>query len=156
MAGSYSAAFAQIIQQVIQNATGAIVDGITATTWHIILTHTTLTDAYLITDTGRMAGANSTDFHQQVTATTALFTLATSTSPSRFQNKVDIVMSTGNFAAPAQTTIKGWFAASTNSTAAGTIYAWGDVTPNQVVSTGNTVQFSTGDLTFDLGGGAST
>ena len=156
MAGAYSAQFAKIIQDVVSNATGATVDGLTASTWHIILTHTTLTDAYLITDTGRMAGANSTDFQQQLVSSTATWTLASSTSPSRFENKVDIVISTGNFAAPAETTIKGWFAASTNSTAAGVIYGWGDVTPNQVVSTGNTVQFSTGDLTFDLGGGAST
>ncbi len=155
MAGSYSALFMQELQEQVMNATAAPTLPV-PTTVHLILTHTTLTDAYLITDTGRMAGANSTDFHQQIANTTATWTLPTSTSPSVFTNKVDIVMSTGNFSAPAETTVKGWFMASTNSTSAGTIFAWGDVTPNQVVSTGNTIQFSTGDLTFTLGGGSAT
>ncbi len=153
--GSYSALFMQELQEQVMNATAA--PALQApTTTHIILTHTTLTDTYLITDTGRMAGANSTDFHIQLANTTATWTLPTATSPSVFQNKVDIVISTGNFSAPAETTIKGWFMASTNSTSAGRIIAWGNVTPNQTVSTGNTVQFSTGDLTFTLGGGTAT
>jgi hypothetical protein len=155
MAGSFSAAFHQIVQKTIQEATDAPVSGLTASTWHLFLTHTTLTDAYLITDTGRMAG-NSTDFHTQFVNSTATWTVANATSPSVFQNKVVITVTTGNFAAPAQTTIKGWFVASANSTAAGTIYAWGDVSPTQTVSTGNTVQFSTGDLVFTLGGGTAT
>ncbi len=138
------------------NATGAPALPLAPTTTHLILTHTTLTDAFLITDTGRMAGANSTDFHQQIANTTATWTLPTATSPSVFQNKVVITMSTGNFSAPAETTIKGWFMASTNSTAAGRIIAWGDVTPNQTVSTGNTIQFSTGDLVVTMGGGTAT
>ncbi len=154
--GSYSALFMQEIQETVMNATGAPALPLAATTAHLILTHTTLTDAYLITDTGRMAGSLSTDFTQAIANTTATWTLPTATSPSVFQNKVDIVVSTGNFSAPSETTIKGWFLASTNSTAAGRIYAWGDVTPNQTVSTGNTIQFSTGDLTFTLGGGTAT
>lgn len=155
MAGSFSAAFHQDIMETIQEATGAPVSGLTASTWHLFLTHTTLNDTYLITDTGRMGG-NSTDFHTQFTNSTATWTLAGATSPSAFQNKVVITVTTGNFSAPAQTTIKGWFVASANSTTAGTIYAFGDVTPNQVVSTGNTVQFSTGALQFILGGGTAT
>lgn len=151
MAGSFSALFMQEIMEIVQQATGAPAT-LTPTTTHLILTHTTLNDSYLITDTGRMAGANSTDFQQQIANSTATWTLANATSPIVFQNKVDIVISTGNFAAPAETTIKGWFWASTNSTSAGRIYAWGDVTPNQVVSTGNPVQFSTGALVFRLGG----
>lgn len=155
MAGSFSAAFHNDIMETIQEATGAPVSGLTAATWHLFLTHTTLTDTYLITDTGRMAG-NSTDFHTQFTNSTATWALANTTSPITFNNKVVLTVTTGNFAAPTQTTIKGWFVASLNSTTTGIIYAFGDVTPTQVVSTGNTVQFSTGDLTFTLGGGTAT
>jgi hypothetical protein len=155
VAGSFSAEFLNDIMETVQEATGAPVSGLAASTWHLFLTHTTLTDTYLITDTGRMAG-NSTDFHTQFVNSTATWTLSGSTSPITFNNKVVITVTTGNFAAPAQTTIKGWFTASANSTTAGKIYAWGDVTPTQVVSTGNTVQFSTGDLTFTLGGGTAT
>jgi hypothetical protein len=146
----------QELQETVMNATAAPALPLAPTTAHLILTHTTLTDAYLITDTGRMAGANSTDFQQQIANTTATWTLPTATSPSVFQNKVVITITTGNFAAPAETTIKGWFMASTNSTSAGRIIAWGDVSPTQTVSTGNTVQFSTGDLVFTLGGGTAT
>ena len=156
MPGAYSDLFAQELQETVMNATAAPALPLAPTTTHIILTHTTLTDAYLITDTGRMAGANSTDFTAQIANTTATWTLPTATSPSVFQNKVVITISTGNFSAPAESTIKGFFLASTNSTSAGRIIAWGDVTPNQTVSTGNTVSFATGALVFTLGGGTAT
>ena len=156
MAGSFSAEFLQDVMQTIQEATGApVADGPAASTWHLQLTHTTLNDTHLITDTGRMA-QGSTDFHTKFTNSTATWTLAGNTSPSSIQNKVVITVTTGNFSAPSQTTIKGWYLASANSTAAGTIYAWGDVSPTQTVSTGNTVQFSTGDLVISMGGGAAT
>lgn len=145
----------QELQEHVMNATAAPAL-LAPTTVHLILTHTTLTDSYLITDTGRMAGSNSTDFTAQIANTTATWTLPGATSPSVFQNKIDIVISTGNFSAPSETTIKGWFMASTDSTSAGRIIAWGNVAPTQTVSTGNTVQFSTGDLTFSIGGGTAT
>ncbi len=156
MAGSFSAEALQDIMQTIQEATGApVADGPFASTWHLFLTHTTLNDTYLITDTGRMGG-NSTDFHTSFTNSTATWTLASATSPSSFQNKVTITVTTGNFSAPSETTAQGWFVASANSTTAGTIYAWGDLNPTQTVSTGNTIQFNTGDLVFTLGGGTAT
>lgn len=156
MAGGYSALFMQELQETVMNATAAPALPLAPTTTHIILTHTTLTDTYLVTDTGRMAGANSTDFTAQIANTTATWSLPTATSPSVFDNKVVITVSTGNFSAPAETTIKGWFMASTSSTAAGRVIAWGDVTPNQTVSTGNTVSFAVSALTFTLGGGTAT
>jgi hypothetical protein len=156
MAGGYGALFMQELQETVMNATGAPALPLAPTTTHIILTHTTLTDAYLVTDTGRMAGANSTDFTAQIANTTATWSLPTATSPSVFDNKVVITISTGNFSAPSETTIKGWFMASTRSTAAGRVIAWGDVTPNQTVSTGNTVSFAISALTFTLGGGTAT
>ena len=60
----------QELQETVMNATAAPALPLAPTTAHIILTHTTLTDAFLITDTGRMAGANSTDFQHTVTNTT--------------------------------------------------------------------------------------
>ncbi len=156
MAGSYSALFAQELQETVMNATAAPALPLAPTTTHIILTHTTLNDAYVITDTGRMAGANSTDFTAQIANTTATWSLPTATSPSVFDNKVVITVSPGHFSAPAETTIHGGFMASTRSTAAGRVIAWGDVSPTQTVSTGNTVSFATGTLTFTLGGGTAT
>lgn len=156
MVGAYSGLFAQELQETVMNATAAPALPLAPTTTHIILTHTTLTDAYVITDTGRMAGANSTDFTAQIANTTATWTLPTATSPSVFQNKIVITISTGNFSAPSETTIKGWFMASTRSTAAGRVIAWGNVSPTQTVSTGNTVSFATGALTVSLGGGTAT
>ncbi len=155
MAGGYSALFLQEMQETVMNATAAPAL-LAPTTTHLILTHTTLNDTFLITDTGRMAGANSTDFQQQIANTTATWSLPTATSPSVFDNKGIITVSTGNFSAPSETTIQGWFMASTNSTAAGRIIAWGDVTPNQTVSTGNTVSFAVSALSFTLGGGTAT
>lgn len=154
MAGSYSAAFLQEIQETVQNATLAPAV-LAAATWHVLLFHTTLTDTKLITDTGRM-GANSTDFQTKFTNSTANWTLAGGTSPSKFQNKTVITVTTGDFSAPVQTTIKAFMLTSSASTTAGTVYAWGDITPTQAVSTGNTVQFSTGDLSVTLGGGTAT
>jgi hypothetical protein len=143
------------MQEQVMNATAAPAL-IAPTTTHLILTHTTLNDTFLITDTGRMAGSNSTDFAQQIANTTATWSLPTATSPSVFDNKAIITISTGNFSAPAETTIQGWFMASTSSTAVGRIIAWGDVTPNQTVSTGNTVSFAVSALSFTLGGGTAT
>ena len=154
MAGGYSAAFLQDIQQVIQDATGAP-SPLSASTWWLILNHTTWNDSKPITDSGRM-GANSTDFHLKFTNSTATWTLADATSPSKFQNKVVMTVTTGDFAAPAQTTIKSFILASTNSTAAGVVYAWGDISPTQAVSTGNTIQFTTGQLVLRAGGGTAT
>ena len=154
MPGSFSAAFIQDIMHVIQDATSQQ-SPLAASTLFLQLYHTTMNDTKLITDTGRM-GANATGFQIKFTNSTANFTLAGGTSPSVFQNKTVITVSTGNFSAPAQTTIQSFHIAEAVSTAAGRIIAWGDVTPNQTVSTGNTIQFSTGDLTFTLGGGTAT
>lgn len=152
MAGSFTNDFFADIAQTIQDATGAPAT-LSAATWWVVLYHTTLNDTISITDTGRMAQGSSA-FTAKFTNSTATWTLVAdaATSPATWQNKVTITVTTGNFSAPTQTTIKSFILASANSTAAGTVYAWGDVTPNQTVSTGNTVQFSTGTLVLTLGG----
>jgi len=154
MAGSFTAAFLQDIMHTVQDATSQQ-SPLAAATLHVLLFHTTLNDTHVITDTGRMA-ASDTDFQIKFTNSTANWTLAGGTSPSVFQNKTVITVTTGDFAAPAQTTIKAFAIAESASTAAGRVIAWGDISPTQTVSTGNTIQFSTGDLTFTLGGGTAT
>ena len=154
MAGSFTAEFYQDVMHVIQDAT-AQESPLAAATLHVLLFHTTLNDTILITDTGRMA-ASDTDFQIKFTNSTANFTLANATSPSLYQNKTTITVTTGDFSAPAESTIQAFVISESASTTAGRIIAWGDISPTQAVSTGNTIQFSTGALTFTLGGGAAT
>lgn len=149
MPGSFSAEFEQDLLNWVQNSTAAPTAPSTDT--FIILYHTTLTDATLITDTGRV-GQGSTAFTEPVGNTTNTWTLAGATSPSSFTNKVVITISTGNFAAPAQTTVKGFLWTEASSTSAGRVLGWGNISPTQTISTGNTIQFSTGDLIISLGG----
>lgn len=143
MAGSLTAAVLQDLAQILQNATGAPT-GFSTNLW-LNLYHTTLTDAVALATTGRLGD----NFQTSVDNTTATWTLASATSPSAFQNKVVITITT---AAASTATVKAFTLQDTSSTGTGNIIAWGDVTPNQTVTTGNTVQFSTGALTFTIGG----
>lgn len=149
MAGGFSAVFAQDIMNWVQNSTAAPTAPSTDT--FIILYHTLVSDATLITDTGRV-GQGSTAFTEPVGNTTNVWTLAGSTTPSSFQNKVVITISTGNFAAPTQTTVRGFLWTEASSTVAGRVLGWGNISPTQTISTGNTIQFSTGALIMSLGG----
>ncbi len=143
MAGSLTAAALQDVAQIIQNATGAP-SGFSTDLW-LNLYHTTLTDAVALGTTGRLGD----NFQVAVDNTTATWTLAGSTSPSAFENKVVITVTT---AAASTATVRAFTLQDTSSTSAGNIIAWGDVSPVQSVTTGNTVQFSTGALTFTVGG----
>ena len=143
MAGSLTALELQRLTQIVQNATGAPA-GVSTNLW-LNLYHTTLTDAVVIGTTGRLGD----NFQTSVENTTGTWSLAGATSPSLFQNKIDITVTT---AAASTATVKAFTLQDTSSTSAGNIIAWGDVTPNQTVTTGNTVQFSTGALTFAIGG----
>lgn len=143
MAGSLTALELQRLTQIVQNATGAPA-GVSTNLW-MNLYHTTLTDAVVIGTTGRLGD----NFQTSVENTTGTWTLAGATSPSLFQNKIAITVTT---AAASTATVKAFTLQDTSSTSAGNIIAWGDVTPNQTVTTGNTVTFSTGALTFAIGG----
>ncbi len=143
MAGSLTAVELQRLTQIVQNATGAPV-GVSTNLW-LNLYHTTLTDAVVIGTTGRLGD----NFQTSVENTTGTWTLAGATSPSLFQNKIDITVTT---AAASTATVKAFTLQDTSSTSAGNIITWGDVLPNQTVTTGNTVKFSTGALTFAIGG----
>lgn len=143
MAGSLTALALQDVAQILQNATGAPT-GFSTDLW-LNLYHTTLTDAVVIGTTGRLGD----NFQISVDNTTAVWTLSGSTSPSSFNNKVVITVTT---AAASTATVRAFTLQDTSSTSAGNIVFWGDVSPIQTVTTGNTVQFSTGTLTFTIGG----
>lgn len=152
MAGSFTDDFLQDIMEVVQNATGAPAT-LSSTAWSIHLYHTTLTDQVALGTTGRIGAADSI---KTISNTTTTWTLASSTSPSSFQNKIVISFTTSASTGFGGSTAKAFTVQSGTSTAAGTIYAWGDISPTQVISSGNAVQFSTGDLVFNLGGGTAT
>ncbi len=139
MAGSLTALALQDVAGILQNATAAPA-GFSTDLW-VNLYHTTLTDAVVIATTGRLGD----DFQQAIDNTTAVWTLAGSTSPSKFENKVVITVTT---AAASTGTVRAFALQDTSSTSAGNIVAWGDVTPIQTVTTGNTVQFTTGALSI--------
>ena len=143
MAGSFTAAVLSDLLQIVQNATGAPA-GFT-TDMYLNLYGSTLTDAVALGTTGRLGD----NFQIEFDNTTAVWSLASSTSPATFNNKVVITVTT---AAASTATVKAFAVQDTSTTSAGNIIFWGDVTPNQVVTTGNTVQFSTGTLTVTLGG----
>ncbi len=144
MAGSLTATELSRLAQIIQNATAAPAG--VSTDLFLNLYHTTLTDAVVIGTTGRLGDNFQTT---AIDNTTATWTLASSTSPATFNNKVVVTVTT---AAATTATVKAFTLQDTSSTSAGNIIMWGDVTPNQTVTTGNTVQFSTGALTFTIGG----
>ncbi len=143
MAGSLTALELQRLVHIVQNATGAPA-GVSTNLW-LNLYHTTLTDAVVIGTTGRLGD----NFQTSVENTTGTWTLAGATSPSLFQNKIDITVTT---AAASTATVRAFTLQDTSSTSAGNIIVWGDVSPVQTVTTGNTVKFSTGALTFAIGG----
>ena len=144
MAGSLTAAVLSDLAQIVQNATAAPAGF--GTTMFLNLYHTTLTDAVALGTTGRLGDNFQTSGFNNTTAT---WSLASSTSPSTFNNKIVITVTT---AAASTATVKAFTVQDTSTTSAGNIIFWGDVTPNQTVTTGNTVQFSTGSLTVTIGG----
>lgn len=152
MAGSFTDDFLQDILEVIQNATGAP-DPLSSTSWFIHLYHSTLNDTVGLGTTGRIGESDSV---VEVNNTTDTWTLASSTSPSNFENKVSISFTTAASTGLGGSTAAAFTIQSLNSTGSGTIYAWGDISPTQVISSGNSVQFSTGAITLNLGGGTAT
>ncbi len=143
MAGSLTAAVLSDVAQILQNATGAPAGFSTSLFLNLYLS--TLNDTVALGTTGRLGD----NFQTTVSNTTSVWALASSTSPATFQNKVVITVTT---AAASTGTVKAFTLQDTSTTSAGNIIMWGDVSPNQVVSTGNTVQFSTGALSVTIGG----
>ncbi len=144
MAGSLTAAVLSDLAQILQNATGAPAGF--GTTGFLNLYSSTLNDTVALGTAGRLGdNFQSTGFDN----TTDTWSLASSTSPANFNNKIVITVTT---AAATTATVQAFTVQDTSTTSAGNIIMWGDVTPTQTVTTGNTVQFSTGTLTFTLGG----
>ena len=149
MAGGMTAAFQQAtMQRVVRQSTADL----TPSTVYVHLYTRTLSDAVTLATTGRCPGANYAP--AAVTNSTATWTQPSSTSPSRTTNKVVIPFTTA--ASTGWGTIQGFTIATAASTDSGSILWWGDISPSQAVSAGNSVQFSTGDLVLLLGGGTAT
>jgi hypothetical protein len=138
--GSKSRAFQADVLETIQNATGAPATLTAATMW-FHLYNVQLADQNTPATTGRCAGANY-DSVKKVNST-ATWTLASAASPSAMENKVTIVFTTN--ASTGWGTIKAVQITSSSGTG-GVSYYWADVSPNQTVTAGNTVQLSTGGL----------
>lgn len=150
MAGGMTAAGQGIVLRNLINSTSP--GTLPSTALWIHLYNSTLTDAVANNTTGRCEGANYAPV--EVSNTTSLWANPGSTSPATVTNKTSISFTTS--ASTGWGEINAFTITSTSSTGSGTIYWWGDITPAQTISAGNTVQFSTGDLSLILGGGTAT
>ena len=156
MAGSYTAAYAKEISDQMVNASTAST-GLPATV-HLHLYSSTIDDTVVFGTTGRVGSTAAADNYDSISITnsTTTWTLPTSTSPTTFENKIVLTVTPASGASTGWQTIKAFALSDDSSTTAGLYFVWGDVTPNQTVSEGNTVQFATGALDITLGGGAAT
>lgn len=150
MAGGLTAAAQDIVLSNLINSTSP--GTLPSTALWVHLYNSTLTDAVTNATTGRCEGANYAPV--EISNTTALWVNPGSTSPATTANKAVISFTTS--ASTGWGEIQAFTITSTSSTGSGTIFWWGDVTPSQTVSAGNTVQYSTGDLQLIIGGGTAT
>lgn len=142
MAGSLTRAFQQtVLNNIVRKSTADL----TGSTWWIHLFNSTLTDAATPASTGRCVGTGYTP--KKITNSTASWVAPTAASPSATENKNVITFTTA--AGANWGTIKAVLITSSSGTG-GNGYWWMDVTPNQAVSTGNTVQISTGAIDLTL------
>ena len=142
MAGGLTREFQQDIMEVIVRKTTGL--AMPSTVW-LHLYNTTLNDLATSATTGRCAGTGYTP--KKVTNSTATWVAPTAASPSATENKVAVTYTTN--AGSGWGTIKAKLIASSSGTG-GRAFWWMDVTPNQAVSTGNTVQISTGAVDLTL------
>jgi len=117
-----------------QLSTGAVPN-----TLYVALWNSTINDTWTSTSTGECAG--STYARIAVTNSSANWTNATAGSK---QNKTVIQFTTA--AGSDWGTVQSFSVMDGNSTSAGNIYYWGDLTVSQAIASGNTVRFSTGAI----------
>jgi hypothetical protein len=120
-------------------STGA---GGVAGTLYIMLFESTVTvdDSFTTTSSGECPGST----YARVAVTNSSNNWANTTGGTKI-NKAEFEFTT---AAGSDWGTVGTFAiADSNSTSAGNIYYWGDLTSNQTISSGNVVKFSTGSIT---------
>lgn len=142
MAGNLMRAFQQDILENIVRKTTSI--SMPSTVW-IHLYNTTLSDTATVASTGKCAGTGYTP--KKITNSTASWTAPTLAGPSASENKNVVTFTTA--AGSGWGTIKALTITSSSGNG-GVGYWWMDVTPNQTVSTGNTVSISTGAIDITL------
>ena len=116
-------------------------------TVYVVLYNSTVNDTWTSTSTGQCAGSTYTRSMGSVTNSSANWTNSTAGSK---QNKTVIQFTTS--AGSDWGTIQSFAILTSTSTVAGgdgstnSVLYWGDLTSSQVISAGNTVQFSTGAI----------
>jgi hypothetical protein len=128
-----------VLDSILGKSSTLLSTGVVAATQYVSLWNSTITDAWTSTSTGECAG--STYARVAVTNSSANWTNSTNGS---VQNKTVIEFTTA--AGSDWGTVKAFAIHDGNSTTTGNIYYWGDLTANQTIATGNTVQFSTGAI----------
>lgn len=127
-----------ILDHLLGKSSTGLSTGAVAATVYIALYNTTVNDTVTaLTD----ECAGSTYARVAVTNSSANWTNSTAGSK---QNKTVVEFTTA--AGSDWGTVKSFAILDAASTSAGNAYYWGDLTANQTIATGNTVQFSTGAI----------
>lgn len=119
-----------------------------STMW-VHLYNTTLTDAATPATTGRVGTTAAADNYNPVSVpnTTSSWVDPTLATPAATENKLVLTFTTN--ATTGWGTIKAFLVTSSSGTG-GTSIAWGDLSTQQTVASGNTVRFSTGAIDITL------
>ena len=128
-----------VLDHLLGKSSTGLSTGAVAATQYVSLWNSTITDAWTSTSTGECAG--STYAREPITNSSANWTNSTAGS---VQNKTVVEFTTA--AGSDWGTIKAFGIHDSSSTATGNMYYWGDLTADQTIASGNTVQFSTGAI----------
>ena len=127
-----------VLDHLLGKSSTGLSTGAVAATVYVALYNTTVNDT-VTSLTDECAGST----YARVAVTNSSANWTNSTAGSK-QNKTVVEFTTA--AGRDWGTVKAFAIHDSNSTAAGNVYYWGDLTANQTIATGNTVQFSTGAL----------
>ena len=140
MAGSKSNWLENVVlDSLLGKSSTELSTGTVASTVYVSLWNSTINDTWTSLSTGECAGST----YARVAVTNSSANWTNSTSGSK-QNKSTITFTTA--AGSDWGTVKAFAIHDGNSTSAGNIYYWGDLTANQTIASGNTVRFSTGAI----------
>jgi len=140
MAGSKSDWLENVVlDSLLGKSSTELSTGKVAATVYVALFNSTINDTWTPLSTGECAG--STYAREAVTNSSASWTNSTAGSK---QNAVAVTFTTA--AGADWGTIQSFAIIDSDSTSAGNIYYWGDLTASQVIASGNTVRFSTGAI----------
>ena len=127
-----------VLDTILGKATTELSTTLNSTVW-FSLWNSTITDAWTPLATGECAGST----YARINMTNSSATWANSTAGSK-QLIAEVGFTTA--AGADWGTIKSFAITTLDSTVAGNILYWGDLTSQQVISSGNVVKFSTGSV----------